>query len=302
MESGANIIKVGIVDRSMLFRAGLSRMLNAEDDIKVVMEAYLSDDLASLISGERPDVLLVDGGDSGVEAAQIIRDARQASPTTKIVILALHDRPRVVEMLLSAGASAYVLMSTTPEELITVIRTLHREVDRVILSVSQDTLNMLKEDNNTLLSPREREVISLVYSGMRNAEIAERLFIAEGTVKRHLTNIYAKLGAASRMDAVNKAVAIGLLFPGDPIVAYSASSPEGAPGVSGASGTQGRQGAQGPDGRKMNGHARAVGRGLFRAAPLRPARTIMAERPRHDPEASDRTSTMPRRPSPERHL
>jgi DNA-binding NarL/FixJ family response regulator len=218
MDNGAKIIKVGIIDRSILFRVGLSRMLNAEHDINVVMEAFLGDNLAALLSTERPDVLLVDGGDSGVEAAQIIQDSRLTSPTPKVVILAMHDRPRVVEKLLTAGARAYVLMSTTPEELITVIRTLHREVDRVILSVSQDTLNTLKEDDDTLLSPREREVISLVYSGMRNADIAARLFIAEGTVKRHLTNIYAKLGAASRMDAVNKAVAIGLLFPGDPVL------------------------------------------------------------------------------------
>ncbi|GAA4629847.1 response regulator transcription factor [Actinoallomurus vinaceus] len=218
MESGANIIKVGIVDRSMLFRAGLARMLNAEPDIDVMMEAYLGDDVAVPLRAEPPDVLLVDGGDSGAEAARLIQVARQASPAAKVVVLAMHDRPRVVESLLSAGARAYMLKSTTPEELITVIRTLHREVDRVILSVSQDTLNMLKEDDNALLSPREREVISLVYSGMRNAEIAERLFIAEGTVKRHLTNIYAKLGAASRMDAVNKAVAIGLLFPEDPVL------------------------------------------------------------------------------------
>ncbi|WP_433187009.1 LuxR C-terminal-related transcriptional regulator [Actinoallomurus sp. CA-150999] len=212
------MIKVGIVDRSMLFRAGLARMLNAEPDIDVMMEAYLGDDVAVPLRAEPPDVLLVDGGDSGTEAARLIQVARQASPAAKVVVLAMHDRPRVVETLLSAGARAYVLKSTSPEELITVIRTLHREVDRVILSVSQDTLNMLKEDDNALLSPREREVISLVYSGMRNAEIAERLFIAEGTVKRHLTNIYAKLGAASRMDAVNKAVAIGLLFPEDPVL------------------------------------------------------------------------------------
>jgi DNA-binding NarL/FixJ family response regulator len=218
MESGASTIRVGIVDRSMLFRAGLSRMLNAERDIDVVMEAHLNDDLAAPLSRAQPDVLLVDGSDSGVKAVQVTQDSTQASPAAKIIILAMHDRPRVVEMLLSAGARAYVLKSTTPEELITVIRTLHREVDRVILSVSQDTLNMLKEDDNALLSPREREVIALVQRGMRNADIAERLFIAEGTVKRHLTNIYAKLGAVSRMDAVNKAVAIGLLFPGDPVL------------------------------------------------------------------------------------
>lgn len=218
MENGANVIKVGIVDRSMLFRAGLSRMLNAERDFDVVVEAYLGDDVAAPLNRERPDVLLVDGSDSGAEAAQVIQDSIRVSPAVKVVILAMHDRPHVVEMLLSAGARAYVLKSTTPEELMTVIRTLHRESDRVILSVSQGTLNMLKEDDNTILSPREREVISLVHQGMRNAEIAERLFIAEGTVKRHLTNIYAKLGAASRMDAVNKAVAIGLLFPGDPVL------------------------------------------------------------------------------------
>jgi RNA polymerase sigma factor (sigma-70 family) len=216
MYDGRDAIKVGIVDSSILFRAGLTMTLNAESDLDVVAEAQTRTEAIALLGRERPDIVLMDGGESGTEAELMLHEIGGVSPASKVVILAMHDQPRVVQRLLTAGARAYVLKSTTPEELIAAIRTIHRESDRVILSISQDALNKLNEDGTSLLSPREREVISLVYAGMRNAEIAAEICIAEGTVKRHLTNIYTKLGAASRMDAVNKAVALGLLLPRAP--------------------------------------------------------------------------------------
>jgi len=125
--------------------------------------------------------------------------------------MTMHDDARLVRSLVASGARAYVIKSATREELLATIRTVQRDANRIILSVSRDTLESLEGRNEELLSTRELEVLTLVAEGMSNAQIARRLYIAEGTVKRHLTNIYAKLGVVSRIDAVNKAISAGLV-------------------------------------------------------------------------------------------
>jgi DNA-binding NarL/FixJ family response regulator len=130
-----------------------------------------------------------------------------------VVVLTMHDEPRLVRSLLGAGARAYVVKSATREELLATVRMVERDPDRVVLSVSRDTLERLEGRDEGLLSARELEVLTLVATGSSNAGIAAQLHISEGTVKRHLTNAYAKLGVASRIDAVNRALSTGLVSP-----------------------------------------------------------------------------------------
>lgn len=201
-------VRVMIVDDLGLFRQGLARILATQSDIDVVAEINGAGAVRTA-RREQPDVIVL-GGESSV--AKIVEDVTgllAASPASKIVVLALYDEPRRVKRLLSLGAHAYVLKSASQEELITTIRVVSRHSDRVMLSVSRQTLNILRGSPGLVLSERELEVLTLVAEGKRNSEIAAQLFIAEGTVKRHLTNIYAKLGATSRTDAVHKAVSQG---------------------------------------------------------------------------------------------
>jgi DNA-binding NarL/FixJ family response regulator len=126
-------------------------------------------------------------------------------------VVTVHDEARLVGNLVAAGAHAYLLKSATSEELLTALRKVSRDSSHVVLSVSRETLEGLNGVDRPLLSKREREVLGLVAAGMHNSEIASELYISEGTVKRHLTNTYTKLGTASRISAIKKAISLGLV-------------------------------------------------------------------------------------------
>lgn len=201
-------MRLMIVDDQGLFRKGLVRILTAETGFSVVAETGRNEAVRAA-RREQPDVTVFASDASAGRVAEEVTALLLAAPKSKIVVLAVHDEPRRVRHLLASGAHAYVLKSASPEELITTIRVVNEHADRVMLSVSRQTLNTLRGNQGLLLSERELEVLTLVAEGNRNCDIAAQLYIAEGTVKRHLTNIYAKLGAISRTDAVRKAVTQG---------------------------------------------------------------------------------------------
>jgi DNA-binding NarL/FixJ family response regulator len=203
-------VRIVLIDDHELFRQGLVRILDAENDLNVVGEASGGSEAISVSRRHRPDVILLGSESSGIRVGEEVRSLRQAAPQAKVVVLAAHDEPRRVRNVLSAGAQAYVTKGASQDELITTIRVVHRHNDRVMLSVSRATLNTLKGSQGLMLSERELEVLMLVAEGMRNSQIAAKLYITEGTVKRHLTNIYAKLGATSRTDAVRRAASQGI--------------------------------------------------------------------------------------------
>ena len=198
-------IEVAIVDDEGLFREGLVQLLDKQPDIRVVGTSGNGKEEWRKLRGHAPDILLV--GSDGTDRDQLeeIGVLHRAYPLSKIVILAARDDPHRVKHLLSSGAHAYMPKSTTVDELLSTIRVIEHHQDRVVVSVSRETMNGLRANSELLLSTREMEVLTLVAEGMRNSQIARKLFIAEGTVKRHLTNIYAKLGATSRTDAVRRA-------------------------------------------------------------------------------------------------
>lgn len=203
-------IRVVLVDDQELFRRGLCRILCSETDIQVVGEANGGPEAAAVSSQQGPDIILLSTDMSAQRAADEIRSLHQAAPVAKVIVLAGNDEPRRVRSILSAGAEAFMLKTASEDELLTTIHVMGRQEDRVMLSVSRTTLNSLRGRQGPLLSERELEVLALVADGLHNAQIGAKLFIAQGTVKRHLTNIYAKLGASSRTDAVRRAAALRL--------------------------------------------------------------------------------------------
>jgi DNA-binding NarL/FixJ family response regulator len=204
-------ISIIVVDEAGLFREGLARLLATEPDIQVIAETANGADAVNLVRVYRPSVVLVGSDTATPNLAEDMRLLVEAAPLSKLIVLASRDDPRRVKHLLSAGAHAYLLRSATTAELLSAIRVVDRNEDRVVLSVSRQTMSRLRAGGDPMLSERELEVLALVAEGMRNSQIARKLFIAEGTVKRHLTNIYAKLGAGSRTDAVRRAAAAGLI-------------------------------------------------------------------------------------------
>jgi DNA-binding NarL/FixJ family response regulator len=206
--------RVLIVDDHMLVREGLRRILQAQDDMEVVGEAGDSGAAVMTAGRERPDVVLLDVEIPGGEAAVTVRKLKGASPESRVIILSMHEGPRLVQELLDVGIRGYLLKSIHWQELVLAIRTVHVDPDRVVLGVSGQSLRNGRQglgEGTMALSAREREVLGLVREALSNSEIASRLSLKEATVKRHLRNVFVKLGAVSRIDAVNKAAELEAL-------------------------------------------------------------------------------------------
>jgi DNA-binding NarL/FixJ family response regulator len=209
-------IQILLVDDNELFRTGIGRILREEADLQVIGEMPAGDDAIALAQRESPDIVVLDVEMRAIHAEQYLDRLLQASPLSKVVVLTMYEEPGMIRRLLSAGVRAYILKTATRDELLASLRAMAAGTDRAILSVSQSTLRELdagragdrpvRSRGRPLLSARELEVLTRVAHGMRNAQVARQLGIAEGTVKRHLTNIYTKLGATSRMDAVSRAL------------------------------------------------------------------------------------------------
>jgi DNA-binding NarL/FixJ family response regulator len=198
-------IRVLIVDDHTLLREGLRDILEAEEDITVVGEAGNGREALRCVMADHPDVVVLDVGIPGDDVTVTVSAIRRASPGADILILSIYDDAAVVRELLSMGVRGYLLKSVTRQDFLTAVRGVRRDPQMVVLSISRQTLQQVN-GAGTLLSQREREIMAMVADAMSNSQIARRLSIAEGTVKRHLRNIFAKLGAVSRIDAVNKAI------------------------------------------------------------------------------------------------
>ena len=204
-------IKVLLVDDHALFREGVAEIFEAEEDVEVVGEAANGLEAIAMAEREQPDVVLLDVEMPVMGAESAIERILHASPSSKVLVLTMYDEPRLVRRLLGLGAHGYIVKNATREELVAAVRTIYRVENRVVLSVSRSTADRLEGSERDKLSVRELEVLLLTARAMSNSQIASHLHISEGTVKRHLTNIYAKLGVSSRADAAKKALTSGLI-------------------------------------------------------------------------------------------
>lgn len=204
-----------LVDDHALVRDGVREILNAHPDIKVVGEASDSEGAVELAESLQPHVVLLDVDIPGRSAPETVRRIRQAAPGVAVIILSMFDGPSLLRSLLAAGINGYLLKSSTKEQLAEAIRAVRSDPNRVVLSVSHDSLSRLPATSSPL-TEREREVLQLTAEALSNGQIATRLSLTEATVKRHLRSIFSKLGAVSRIDAVNKGFAAALITaPGD---------------------------------------------------------------------------------------
>ncbi|MEV4640617.1 response regulator transcription factor [Actinoplanes sp. NPDC049548] len=207
---GTAIIDILVAGDQPLLREGLVELVAAEPDFRVVGQAGNSVTAVQSVAARRPRVVLLDVKMPDHPACATVRHIRRISPGTRVVVLAMDDDLRLLQEVLAAGAHAVLVRSAGRQELLGVIRTVCHEANSVLV-VSHRNAGRLAVPADNPLSRRQLQVLELAALALSNAQIAARLRIAEGTVKRHLTNVYTKLGAVSRLDAVNKAKAARFL-------------------------------------------------------------------------------------------
>ncbi|MEU8251102.1 response regulator transcription factor [Nonomuraea sp. NPDC048916] len=200
-----------IVDDHALVREGIREILETHEDLVVVGEAGDSESAVQLTASIQPHVILLDIEIPGDDVTTTVGRVHQLAPDTKVIILSMYDGPQMLQALLAAGIHAYLLKSVTRQELVSAIRTARSDDGKVLLAVSRESLSQIQAHPAGPLSDREREVLELTARALSNAQIGSQLGLTEATVKRHLRNIYVKLGAVSRIDAVNKAIAASLI-------------------------------------------------------------------------------------------
>jgi len=214
------MVKLLIVDDHTIFREGLRALLELEPDFTVVGEASHGEEALSVVLDETPDVILLDLHLPDGNGSEFCGRLRRACPEAKVLILSAYDDDHEVTASLIAGASGYVLKTVNGERLAENIRAVYR--GEVLLSppiaakVVQQ-LSRLQEETGRReealhdLTPREREVFFLASRGLKNTEIAAKLYLSEKTIKTHLRNIYNKLNLASKADLRLFAVKMGLV-------------------------------------------------------------------------------------------
>lgn len=210
------MIRVLLADDHPIVRAGLSALLANAADIDVIGEAAKADDAvawcADTARSPQPDVVLMDlrfgEGISGVEATRRIHVLPRAP---HLLVVTNYDTDADILAAIEAGASGYLLKDTAPAELLAAIRAAAAGESALSPSVATRLLTRVRATPDTVLTPREIDVVAQVATGRSNREIAKALHVSEMTVKSHLVHIFTKLGVGSRTAAVASARHQGLI-------------------------------------------------------------------------------------------
>jgi two-component system, NarL family, response regulator len=201
-------VKVLVVDDHPLMRLGVSTMIDAQQDMKVVAQAGTGEDAIELHRQHKPDVTLMDLRLPGISGVEAIRVIREGNPRARFVVLTTYGGDEDIHRALAAGAQGYLIKGMSNEALIEALRRVHGGARFLPPPVAR---NLAARTPDSELSPREREVLSLVTNGKSNREIGELLDITEATVKCHVSVILRRLDVSDRTQAVVVALQRGIV-------------------------------------------------------------------------------------------
>ncbi len=210
-------VRVLIVDDHPMVRRGLRSLLSSYQDIQIVGEA---EDGASAVEAAvalSPEIVLLDIQLPGADGVEVARQLARVAPTTKVIALTAYDDDKYVSNALRAGVFAYLLKSTSDEQVIEVVRSVHQGKRLLSPALMNQVLRQFQSlaasqaQHDSGLSDQDIRVLGLIAQGSTNEEIAKETHWSERTVKREIEQIVDKLGARNRAQAVAEAIRRGLV-------------------------------------------------------------------------------------------
>lgn len=210
-------IRVLLADDHAVVRAGIRQFLEHAGDIQVVAEAGDGEAACVLIAEHKPDVAVLDIQMPKISGIDVTRWVRAQRLAVGLLVLTAYDDDPYVVAVLKAGANGYVLKTAAPAEITQAVRDVHAGKSALAPSIAQKLLAQMSGQVQTpsveVLSERELEVLALAAKGYTNKAVGAQLSISDRTVQAHLARIFDKLQAASRTEAVMRAVSLGWLPP-----------------------------------------------------------------------------------------
>ncbi len=202
-------IRILVVDDHPVVRDGLAAMLNTQSDFEVVGEASDGEEAVRKVADSDPDVLLLDLEMPGVDGIETLQRLRERKARARAIVFTVFDTDERIVSAMKAGAKGYLLKGAPRGDVFRAVRVVNEGgslLEPLIASRFLDSIN-----NPDALTARQKEVLKLIATGLLNKEIADRLYISERTVKFHVSEILAKLGAGNRTEAVAIATQKGLI-------------------------------------------------------------------------------------------
>jgi two-component system, NarL family, response regulator len=196
-----------VVEDHPIMRLGIAAIIDAQPDMKVCGQAESGTDAVRLFQQHRPDVILMDLRLPGMSGLDALRAIRRLDPTVRCVVLTTYEGDEDIHQAMAAGAAGYLIKAMSHETLVEALRKVHSGTRFLPAPVAR---SLATRTPNSDLSPREREVLSLMVHGKSNKDIGAALKITEATVKCHVSVILERLGVTDRTQAVIAALRRGL--------------------------------------------------------------------------------------------
>jgi DNA-binding NarL/FixJ family response regulator len=211
-----NIITLWIVEDDDLYRNGISDLLNHTEGMRCERALSSCEEALKILEKEyAPEVVLMDIGLPGISGIEGVQRIKSISPATDLIILTIHEEDDKVFKAICAGASGYLLKSSTNEEILAAIREVLGGGAPMNAQIARKVLDMFAHiaapKGDYRLSEREKEILKLMIDGLTKKIIAERLFLSYFTIDTHIKNIYVKLQVHTRSGAVAKVLKENLL-------------------------------------------------------------------------------------------
>ena len=211
----SEVIRVFIAEDHQIVRRGIRQLLSTEAGIEVVGEASNGKEAVADVDKLKPDIVLMDLVMPVMDGIEAIRQIKASHPSIQILVLTSFATDDKVFPAIKAGALGYLIKDTSPEELISAIRQVHKGEPTLHSSIAQKLLKEISHSSEAPVSPdpltdREVEVLKLIARGLSNQEIAETLVVSVATVYTHVSRVLDKLHLASRTQAALYALREGL--------------------------------------------------------------------------------------------